>query len=391
MIRPVGGRVQHHGVVLDGALVAAVALHRLVDLAGEQHVAHTRRDGGRELDHPEAVERPAGPAEPVVHGEVLQQRRLGVDVQRVHHSGGLAVAGQPRRDPALGVGQRVHVEHPGDALAALDLAEQHVLAVRGQRQRERRGDGRLAGAALAGHHVQAHVRPVAHGGTLLSELSSAASVADYCSTMGPRALVGRAREMAALTAFLDEQGPGGLVVTGEPGLGKSALWEYAADLATERGAVVLRATPGEGEQRHSFGVLHDLFRDTDLDGHRLRGPVREALAAVLLREAVTSPVDATARRGRRPRPAGRPRRGPPGGGVRGRRPVGRLRFAPGSDLRRSAAGPGARSSSCSPGAPASAAPLSRRRSPAGTCARSSHGRSASRRPRGCSGTTWTSR
>ena len=122
--------------------------------------------------------------------------------------------------------------------------------------------------------------------------------------MGPRALVGRARETAALTAFLDEQGPGGLVVTGEPGLGKSALWEYAAELATERGAVVLRATPGESEQRHSFGVLHDLFRDTDLDGHRLRGPVREALAAVLLREAVTEPRRRAARRGRRPRPAG---------------------------------------------------------------------------------------
>ena len=39
-------------------------------------------------------------------------------------------------------------------------------------------------------------------------------------------------------------------------------------------------------------MLHDLFRDVDLDGHRLRGPVRESLAAVLLREAVTSPVDA---------------------------------------------------------------------------------------------------
>jgi len=111
--------------------------------------------------------------------------------------------------------------------------------------------------------------------------------------MGTRgSLVGRDRETAVLAAFLDEQVPGGLVVTGEPGLGKSALWEYAADLATERGAMVLRATPGEGEERYSFGVLHDLFRDTDLDDHRLRGPVREALAAVLLREAVTGPVDA---------------------------------------------------------------------------------------------------
>jgi DNA-binding CsgD family transcriptional regulator len=110
--------------------------------------------------------------------------------------------------------------------------------------------------------------------------------------MGPRALVGRARETAALAAFLDDPGPGGLVVTGQPGMGKSALWEHAAELAAERGAVVLVATPGESEQRHSFGVLNDLFRETDLDDHRLRGPVRESLAAALLRETVTSPVDA---------------------------------------------------------------------------------------------------
>ena len=90
------------------------------------------------------------------------QRGLGVDVQRVHDPGRPAVGPQAGGDPALGVGQRVDVEHPGDALAALDLAEQHVLAVRGQRQRERRGDRRLAGAALAGHHVQPHAGPVAH-------------------------------------------------------------------------------------------------------------------------------------------------------------------------------------------------------------------------------------
>ncbi len=111
--------------------------------------------------------------------------------------------------------------------------------------------------------------------------------------MGGRgSLVGRDRETAALAVFLDDQVHGGLVVTGEPGLGKSALWEYAADLATVRGAVVLRATPGEGEKRHSFGVLQDLFRDTDLDEHHLRRPLREALAVVLLRETVDGPIDA---------------------------------------------------------------------------------------------------
>ena len=154
-------RVEHDGVVLDGVLVAGVALGGLVDLAGEQHVAHAGRDRGGELDDAEAVERPAGAAELVVHREVLQQRRLGVDVQRVDHAGaGAVVVDQAGGDPALGVGQRVDVEHPGDALSALDLAQQHVLAVGGQRQREGGRHGRLAGPALAGDDVQAHVGKV---------------------------------------------------------------------------------------------------------------------------------------------------------------------------------------------------------------------------------------
>ena len=45
------------------------------------------RDRGRELDDPEPVQGPAGAAELVVHREVLQQRGLGVDVQRVHDPG----------------------------------------------------------------------------------------------------------------------------------------------------------------------------------------------------------------------------------------------------------------------------------------------------------------
>ena len=110
--------------------------------------------------------------------------------------------------------------------------------------------------------------------------------------MGARErLVGRDREIAALDEFLGAGRPDGLVLVGEPGAGKSALGEYAADLAVDSGAVVLRATPGEGEERRSFGVLHDLFRATDLDAHHLRGPVRDALAAVLLREVVSDTID----------------------------------------------------------------------------------------------------
>ena len=113
--------------------------------------------------------------------------------------------------------------------------------------------------------------------------------------MGRRAaLVGRERETALLSGFLDDGAAAGLVLTGEAGRGKTVLWEHAADLATERGALVLRATPGEGEERHSFAVLQDLFRDVELEDVVLREPVRAALMVALLRDHATAPVDGQA-------------------------------------------------------------------------------------------------
>lgn len=107
-------------------------------------------------------------------------------------------------------------------------------------------------------------------------------------------LVGRERETALLTGFLDDSAACGLVLTGEAGRGKTVLWELAAELAAGRGALVLRATPGEAEQRHSFAVLHDLFRDVELEGLQLRTPVRDALLVALLRQDLDAPVDAHA-------------------------------------------------------------------------------------------------
>lgn len=113
--------------------------------------------------------------------------------------------------------------------------------------------------------------------------------------MGPRvALVGRARETALLAAFLDDPAATGLVLTGEAGRGKTALWEHAARAAAGRTGTVLRATPGEGEERHSFAVLQDLLVEVDLDAHHLSEPVRRALGAALLRESAAGPVDAHA-------------------------------------------------------------------------------------------------
>ena len=63
------------------------------------------------------------------------------------------------------VRQRRDVEGLADALPALDLDQQHPLAAVGQRERQGGGDGRLAGAALAGDDVQAHPLPVAVAGS----------------------------------------------------------------------------------------------------------------------------------------------------------------------------------------------------------------------------------
>src|SRR3546814_13711037 len=101
--------------------------------------------------------------------------------------------------------------------------------------------------------------------------------------MGARApLLGRDREIDELEDFLRSGQSGGLVLTGEPGMGKSVLAEHAAELAAGLGALVLRAAPGEGEQRPSFGVLIDLFRETDHEAPPLRPPIRGALAAAPL-------------------------------------------------------------------------------------------------------------
>ena len=60
-------------------------------------------------------------------------------------------------DLDLLVGQRRHVEELRNALPPFDFHQQHLAAARGQRQRQRGGDRRLSGAALAGDEVQARL------------------------------------------------------------------------------------------------------------------------------------------------------------------------------------------------------------------------------------------
>ncbi|WP_196054767.1 helix-turn-helix transcriptional regulator [Nocardia aurantiaca] len=75
-------------------------------------------------------------------------------------------------------------------------------------------------------------------------------------------LIGRDDEMAAIARFLDSAARDGaaLVVTGDPGMGKTALLDIALDrAATEFDARILRASGAEFEAELSYAGLHQLL------------------------------------------------------------------------------------------------------------------------------------
>jgi DNA-binding CsgD family transcriptional regulator len=95
-------------------------------------------------------------------------------------------------------------------------------------------------------------------------------------------LVGRDQELTVMGAFVDElpvRG-GALLLTGEPGVGKSALLDAAADMAATVGARVLRAAGAEFEDV-SFSGLNQIL--LPLRGHlsELDGLQRNALNVAL--------------------------------------------------------------------------------------------------------------
>src|SRR5215472_4985550 len=102
------------------------------------------------------------------------------------------------------------------------------------------------------------------------------------------AVIGREREIAVMSAFLDPmpRGPRALLVEGEAGIGKSTVWFEAVRLARDRGYRVLRARPAESEARLSYAALADLIGPAFDDARtRLPDPQQLALAATLLRVA----------------------------------------------------------------------------------------------------------
>ena len=101
-------------------------------------------------------------------------------------------------------------------------------------------------------------------------------MADY----GDEHLVGRDQDITAVRAFVDHAARhgGSLLVSGEAGVGKTALIEAAAEYAASGGLRLLRATGAQFEANVSFAALHQLlFPLLDSNLSRLREEQRAAL------------------------------------------------------------------------------------------------------------------
>jgi ATP/maltotriose-dependent transcriptional regulator MalT len=98
-------------------------------------------------------------------------------------------------------------------------------------------------------------------------------------------LIGRDAELGAVSRFIDDSlaGAAALLVEGEAGIGKTALWSEAVGLASERGFRVLAARAAEAEASLSFAALAELLATVEqsrLDV--LPDPQRRALEIALV-------------------------------------------------------------------------------------------------------------
>ncbi|HEY4018996.1 MAG TPA: AAA family ATPase [Pseudonocardiaceae bacterium] len=106
-------------------------------------------------------------------------------------------------------------------------------------------------------------------------------------------LPGREVELATMHTFLDSTrvnaaGAAALVLAGEPGIGKSVLWEIGVGEAAGTGATVLTMNAAQAESSWSFTGLTDLL-DTVADEliPELPAPLGTALEVALLRRTPT--------------------------------------------------------------------------------------------------------
>jgi DNA-binding CsgD family transcriptional regulator len=102
--------------------------------------------------------------------------------------------------------------------------------------------------------------------------------------VGPiKQLVGRDRELELIRSFLDDASSrgGALLLSGEAGVGKTALLEATVEVASAIGARVLRAVGAEFETDVSFSGLSQLLLPLFAELDRLSDVHRSALSAAL--------------------------------------------------------------------------------------------------------------
>jgi len=101
-------------------------------------------------------------------------------------------------------------------------------------------------------------------------------------------LVGREDELARLEGFVRDLsvGAAGVVIRGEAGIGKTALWRAAVDLAETAGVRVLVTRCAEAEMPLALGGVGDLIETALAEvAEELAEPQRRALAVVVGLEA----------------------------------------------------------------------------------------------------------
>ena len=98
-------------------------------------------------------------------------------------------------------------------------------------------------------------------------------------------VVGRDLELAAADSFLAAaDGFAALAIVGEPGIGKTTLWDEAMRRAQDGTVLALVARPSEAEAKLSFAALSDLVSAIDDEAFdALPEPQRQALDVALLR------------------------------------------------------------------------------------------------------------
>jgi DNA-binding CsgD family transcriptional regulator len=114
--------------------------------------------------------------------------------------------------------------------------------------------------------------------------------------MAAAGLIGRDEELAAISALLAERRPGGMVLSGEPGIGKTVLWEAGVAEARAAGWTVLQHRSVQAEAGLAFAGLSDLAGPVVDDiADALVAPRRRALeVALLLAEPGDAPPDSLA-------------------------------------------------------------------------------------------------